>query len=261
MKGKVYLVGAGPGDPELLTVKAARLLESADVVLHDALVPEGILAIARPHALLVDVGKRVGDKRISQQAINRMLVQFAASAATVVRLKGGDPLIFGRAAEEMAALRGAGIEFEIVPGITAAAAASAQARIPLTDRESATGVVFLTAQQAAGKGATDIARFASTNTTLAIYMPSGRYREIAEEAIGAGLAPQTPCLVVSNASRPNQEMHWSDLAGLTFLSPPESPSLLIIGSVAKCREEMQTARTGLPAEFRVALEAVQQRIL
>src|SRR3974377_284403 len=97
MEGKGYLVGAGPGDPELLTLKAARLLESADVVLHDALVPESILSIARPHALLVDVGKRVGDKRLSTQAINRMLVQFAASARTVVRLKGGDPLIFGRA--------------------------------------------------------------------------------------------------------------------------------------------------------------------
>src|SRR3974377_749048 len=216
MKGKVYLVGAGPGDPELLTLKAARLLESADFVLHDALVTERILAIARPHALLVDVGKRVGDKRISQQAINRMLVQFAASESMVVRLKGGDPLIFGRAAEEMAALRGAGIEFEIVPGITAAVAASAQARIPLTDRESAPAVVFLTAQQAAGKGTTEIARYVSSGTTLAIYMPSGRYREIAEEVIDAGLAPQTPCLVVSNGSRPNEENNWTHLPGSVF---------------------------------------------
>ena len=257
MKGKVYLVGAGPGDPELLTLKAARLLESADVVLHDALVPESILAIARPHALLVDVGKRVGDKRISQQAIKRMLVQFAASASTVVRLKGGDPLIFGRAAEEMAALRAAGIEFEIVPGITAAVAAAAAARIPLTDRESAAAVVLLTAQQAAEKGATEIARYATSGTTLAIYMPGGRYREIAEEVIRAGLRPQTPCVIVSNACRPNQEMHWTDLTGLTFLSPPESPALLIIGSVAECREEMQAAPSGIPAEFRIALEAAQ----
>ena len=257
MKGKVYLVGAGPGDPELLTLKAARLLESADVVLHDALVPESILAIARPHALLVDVGKRVGDKRISQQAINRMLVQFAASASTVVRLKGGDPLIFGRAAEEMAALRAAGIEFEIVPGITAAVAAAAAARIPLTDRESAAAVVLLTAQQAAEKGATEIARYATSGTTLAIYMPSGRYGEIGDEVIAAGLSPQTPCLIVSNAGRQNQEMHWTDLAGLTFLSLPESPALLIIGSVAECREEMQAAPSGIPAEFRIALEAAQ----
>ena len=257
MRGKVYLVGAGPGDPELLTLKAARLLESADVVLHDALVPESILAIARPHALLVDVGKRVGDKRISQQAINRMLVQFAASASTVVRLKGGDPLIFGRAAEEMAALRAAGIEFGIVPGITAAVAAAAAGKIPLTDRESAAAVVLLTAQQAAEKGATEIARYAASGTTLAIYMPSGRYGEIGDEVIAAGLSPQTPCLIVSNAGRQNQEMHWTDLAGLTFLSLPESPALLIIGSVAECREEMQAAPSGIPAEFRIALEAAQ----
>lgn len=257
MRGKVYLVGAGPGDPELLTLKAVRLLKSADIVLHDALVPEGILAIARSHALLVDVGKRVGDKRISQQAINRMLVQFAASASTVVRLKGGDPLIFGRVAEEMAALRAAGIEFEIVPGITAAVAAAAVAKIPLTDRESAAAVMFLTAQQAAEKGATDIARYATSGTTLAIYMPGGRYGEIAVEAIGAGLGPQTPCLIVSNVGRPNQELHWTNLAGLTLVSPPESPALLIIGLVAECREEMRAAPSALPAEFRIGLEAAR----
>ena len=116
MKGKVYLVGAGPGDPELLTVKAVRVLHSADVVLHDALVDESILAMVRPHALVVDVGKRVGEKKMTQVAINQMLVNFAESATTVVRLKGGDPLIFGRSAEEMAALRQAGIEFEVGPG-------------------------------------------------------------------------------------------------------------------------------------------------
>jgi uroporphyrin-III C-methyltransferase len=257
MKGRVFLVGAGPGDPELLTVKAVRILKAADVVLHDALVAESILAMVRPHALLVDVGKRVGDKRISQTAINRMLVQSATSAGTVVRLKGGDPLIFGRAAEEIAALRGAGIDFEIVPGITAAVAASAQARIPLTDRASSPAVVFLTAQQMAGTGATDIARYVSTGATLAIYMPGGRYGEIADEAIAAGLSPQTPCLIVSNAARPNQELHWTDVTGLTFLSPPEPPALLIIGTVAKCREEMAAASLVVPTEFQIALKATQ----
>lgn len=255
MKGKVYLVGAGPGDPELLTVKAVRVLRSADVVLHDALVDESILAMVRPHALVVDVGKRVGEKKMTQGAINQMLVNFAESATTVVRLKGGDPLIFGRAAEEMAALRQAGIEFEIVPGITAAVAASAQARIPLTDREGSAGIVFLTAQQASGKGQTDIARFASADTTLAIYMPSGRYGEIGDEVVAAGLSPQTPCLIVSNASRAKQQMFWTDLAGLRSLSPPESPALLIVGSVARCREEMQAAPSIFPIEFRSVLEA------
>lgn len=255
MKGKVYLVGAGPGDPELLTVKAVRILRSADVVLHDALVGESILAMVRPHAQLVDVGKRVGEKRLTQEAINQLLVEFAGCTGTVVRLKGGDPLIFGRAAEEMAALRKAGVEFEIVPGITAAVAASAQARIPLTDRESSAGIVFLTAQQATGKGPTEIARFASADTTLAIYMPNGRYSEIGKQLIAAGLSPQTPCLVVSNASRAEQEMLWTDVAGLRLLSPPESPALLIIGSVASCREEIQAAPSSLLADFRVNLEA------
>ena len=255
MTGKVYLVGAGPGDPELLTVKAVRILRSADMVLHDALVDESILAMVRPHALLVDVGKRAGEKRMTQDKINQMLVKFAESAATVVRLKGGDPLIFGRAAEEMNALRGAGIEFEIVPGITAAVAASAQAQIPLTDREGSAGIVFLTAQQAPGKGQTNIARFASADTTLAIYMPGGRYGEIAAEVIAAGLSPQTPCLIVSNASRPEQQLHWTEVGELCRLSPKNSPALLIIGSVARCREEMRAAPSVFPAEFQMALEA------
>jgi uroporphyrin-III C-methyltransferase len=256
MKGKVYLVGAGPGDPELLTVKAVRILRSADIVLHDALVSESILAMVRPHAQLVDVSKRVGEKRLTQDAINRLLVEFAGCTATVVRLKGGDPLIFGRAAEEMAALRRAGVEFEVVPGITAAVAASAQARIPLTDRESASGIVFLTAQQASGKGRADIARFASADITLAIYMPGGRYGQIGDEIIAAGLSPQTPCLIVSNACRAEQELLWTNVAELRRLSPPESPALLIIGSVARCREVQRATAPALLAEYGIGWEAV-----
>jgi uroporphyrin-III C-methyltransferase len=241
MTGKVYLIGAGPGDPDLLTLKAVRILKCADVVLHDALVDESILALVRPHALLVDVGKRAGDKHIAQDGINRMLVDFARSAATVVRLKGGDPLIFGRAAEEMAALRRAGIEFEIVPGITAAVAASAQAQVPLTDRDGASSVVFLTAQHAIGRGPTEITHFAAAGSTLAIYMPNGRYNEIAKQVIAAGMSPQTPCLIVSNATRPNQELHWIDLASLRSVSQPTAPALLIIGTVARRREDMISA--------------------
>ena len=231
--GKVYLVGAGPGDPELLTLKAARILKSANVVLHDALVTEGILAMVGSHALVIDVGKRVGDRRISQPAILRLLVEFVTSAGTVVRLKGGDPLIFGRAAEEMVALRAAGVEFEIVPGITAAVAASAQARIPLTDRQSSSAVVFLTAQQASGKGAAQIEHFASGGATLAIYMPGGHYGKIAGKLMAAGRSPHTPCLIVSNAFRPGQELQWTEVGELRRLSPPETPALLIIGEVAR----------------------------
>jgi uroporphyrin-III C-methyltransferase len=237
MSGKVYLVGAGPGDPELLTMKAARILRSADVVLHDALVSEAILQMVRPHAQLIDVGKRMGQKRLTQDAINQLLIEVAGCTNTVVRLKGGDPLMFGRAAEEMAALRQHGIEFEIVPGITAAVAAAAEARIPLTDRDSSAGVVFLTAQQAAGKDQTSVGRFVAQDATLAIYMPGAHYREIANAVIEAGKSPQTPCLIVSNASRDNQDFLWTDLAALRNIGPPEAPALLIIGEVARCRDE------------------------
>lgn len=258
--GKVYLMGAGPGDPELLTVKAVRILKSADVVLHDALVDNSILAMLRPHALLIDVGKRVGDKRIAQAGINQMLVSFAASAATVVRLKGGDPLIFGRAAEEMAALRRAGIDFEIVPGITAAVAASAQAQVPLTDRDGPSSVVFLTAQHAIGRGPTEIARLAAAESTLAIYMPNGRYGEIAKQVIAAGLLPQTPCLIVSNATRPNQELYWTDVAGLQFMSRPAAPAVLIIGTVARPHHQMISAASAFYAANKSDVETVHREL-
>jgi siroheme synthase len=145
----------------------------------------------------------------------------------------------------MAALRSAGVEFEIVPGITAAVAASAQAQIPLTDRESSSSVVFITAQQVAGSTSSEIARFASTGATLAIYMPNGRYGEVGRQVMAAGLSSQTPCLIVSNACRPNQELHWTELAGLTAVSPPEAPALLIIGAVAKNRSEIMAAASTL----------------
>ena len=157
----------------------------------------------------------------------------------------------------MAALRQAGIKFEIVPGITAAVAASAQAQIPLTDREGSSGIIFLTAQPARGKGRSNIARFASADMTLAIYMPSGRFGEIATEVMAAGLSPQTPCLIVSNASRADQHLTWTELANMHRLSPPEPPALLIIGSVARCREEMLAAPMAISSEFRTALEAVR----
>lgn len=235
--GKVFLVGAGPGDIELLTLKATRILQSADVVLHDALVGEEILTMVRPRALLIDVGKRAGVKRVSQQDINRMMVQFAATVPTVVRLKGGDPLVFGRAAEEMEALRVAGIEFEVVPGITAAVASAAQAQISLTDRSKSGAVVFLTAQGKNGKNLSDLKQFASSRATLAIYMPNGHYRDIADQAITAGLSRWTPCLIILNASRLDQEMYWTNLDGLRSASQIKSPSLLIIGEVARHRDD------------------------
>jgi uroporphyrin-III C-methyltransferase len=237
MKGKVYLVGAGPGDSELLTLKAARLLRSADIVLHDALVTEDVLRLARPHAQVIDVGKRVGKKGLTQEAINHLMIDCARCATTVVRLKGGDPLIFARAAEEMSALRAAGVEFEIVPGITSAVAAAAQAKIPLTDREGSSGIAFVTAHEATGKAAVDFRQIATHGCTVAIYMPGGRYHEISRQMTAAGMSPEMPCLIVSNACRPSQELLWTNLAGLRTMDTPEPPALLIVGSVARCREE------------------------
>lgn len=239
--GRVYLVGAGPGDPELLTVKALRLLRSADVVLHDALVTDDILQLARPHAQLIDVGKRAGEKRLDQSAINQLMIECARWATTVVRLKGGDPLIFGRAAEEMAALRAAGVEFEIVPGITAATAAAAQARIALTDRDGSSAVTFITAQNAVGNHSKALAELQAAGKTVAIYMPGGCYREISRQMIASGMSRETPCLIVSNACRSNQELLWTDLEGLPSVESPEAPAVLIVGSVARCRDEASIA--------------------
>jgi len=236
MSGKVYLVGAGPGDPELLTLKALRLLRSADVVLHDALVTDEILRLARPHALLIDVGKRAGRHRLTQSEINQKMIEAARWANVVVRLKGGDPLIFGRAAEEMSALRDAGIEFEVVPGITAAIAAAAQACIPLTNRGSASSITFVTALCTEGGYPIPFEKIAASGGTVAVYMPGGRYSEISREVIAAGVAAETPCLIVSNACRENQQLLWTDLGNLPSIVPPDAPALLIIGEVVRCRD-------------------------
>ncbi len=147
-RGKVYLVGAGPGDPELLTVRAVRLLGSADVVFHDDLVPAEVLALANRHALVTSVGKRCGRPRITQQGIHSLMIDAARAGQSVVRLKCGDPLVFGRAGEEIAALRAAGVEFEVVPGVTAAFAAGAALAIPLTDRKYASKLIFCTGHHA-----------------------------------------------------------------------------------------------------------------
>lgn len=234
MNGKVYLVGAGPGDPELLTMKAARLLGTADVVLHDALVPPAILSLASPAAVVVNVGKRCGHKHVTQEQINRQLVEFASLGKLVMRLKSGDPLIFGRAGEEIHALREAGIEVEVVPGITSAVAAASAARIPLTDRRYAEQVLFLSGHCAEGKSISWNAAM-SDRTTIVIYMPGDYYR-VAEKLIAAGVNRTTPCLLVSRISSPDQQIHATTLAGMASLPPLDSPSLLIVGDVVGTRD-------------------------
>lgn len=229
--GKVYLVGAGPGDPELLTLRAARLLQQADVVLHDALVSPEVLALI-VRAKVIDVGKRCGTKLLTQQEINSLLIAYAAQHNVVVRLKGGDPTIFGRAAEEIESLVEAGIAYEIVPGISSALAAAAAAGISLTNRRFASSIVFTTAHRGVDSEATAWDRLVSSHSTLAIYMPGNSYRGLARQLRDAGLSPPTPCAVVSHAGRPTQQVCWCDLSSLEQAEPLAAPTLLIVGECA-----------------------------
>jgi uroporphyrin-III C-methyltransferase len=230
VSGKVYLVGAGPGDPELLTLKAARLLANAEVVMHDALVSREVLAMISRDAELIDVGKRAGRKLLTQDEINSLLVSYARETQIVVRLKGGEPLLFGRAGEEIEALRMAQIDFEIVPGITAAVGAAAAAKIALTDRRMASQVLFTTFSRGESGNWLNWAAL-TPETTIAIYMPGTHYGEVAERLFENGLSPETPCAVVSQATRAEQKVRWSKLAALSSEAALPAPSILLVGRV------------------------------
>jgi uroporphyrin-III C-methyltransferase len=232
MNGKVYLVGAGPGDPELLTMKACRILRECDVVLYDDLVNTEILRLAPPSARAENVGKRCGRPRITQDEIHSRMVKFATQGLAVVRLKGGDPLLYGRAGEEMEALRNAGIEFEIVPGITAAFGAAAAARIPLTDRRLASKVVFLSNRLCTGESAPLERNSISADTTVVVYMPGTDYGDLAAKFCAAGFDSHTSCLVVSCATTEQQQIHSTTLEKLAATPGLAAPALLIVGGVA-----------------------------
>jgi uroporphyrin-III C-methyltransferase len=231
MIGKVYLVGAGPGDPELLTRKAWRVLQSAGVVLHDDLVPQEILSALPPTAQVVNVGKRCGAKGISQAEINQLMVQLAREGKIVARLKCGDPLLYGRAGEEMEALRRAGIEFEVIPGVTAALGAAASAQISLTDRRQASRVVFVTAHREGGTGLGN-ERHVAADTTYVIYMPGNRYAELATELQAAGIGAEIPCVVISRATTKDESVFRTTVGKLPECPAAASPSLLVVGKVA-----------------------------
>jgi uroporphyrin-III C-methyltransferase len=245
MSGKVYLMGAGPGDPELLTLKSHRTLGEADVVLHDDLVNPEILRLARPSARVVNVGKRCGNKTTTQERIHCLITAYAGAGLTVVRLKGGDPLIFGRAGEEMEALRRAGIEFEVIPGVTAASAAAAAARIALTDRRVASKVVFLSNHRCNGKARADFGAI-DCDVTVVVYMPGGDYRSLTERLRAAGLGPETPCLIVSRVTYAQEQVHLATLATLPDAPRLPAPALIIVGDVARgySQAEGVAARTG-----------------
>jgi uroporphyrin-III C-methyltransferase/precorrin-2 dehydrogenase/sirohydrochlorin ferrochelatase len=227
VEGKVFLVGAGPGDPDLLTVKALRLIQSADVILHDDLVPQAILELSLAPAEVVNVGKRCGTKSITQEEIHALMIAHAEAGRRVVRLKSGDPLIFGRAAEEMAALTEAGVGFEVVPGITAAFAAAAAIPCSLTDRNAASNVIFSTGHHAQSHNHAPVPEL--EDASRIVYMPGRDLSLLALEWLREGLPADFPCAIVSHAAQPGQEVQRTTLGELGKARPTQSPSLLIAG--------------------------------
>jgi uroporphyrin-III C-methyltransferase len=258
-KGTVYLVGAGPGDPELLTVRALRLLEQADVIFHDDLVPDAILALANPHALVTSVGKRCGRPRITQQGIHSLLIESARAGQSVVRLKSGDPLVFGRAGEEIAALRAANIPFVIVPGVTAALAAGAALALPLTDRKSASKLIFVTGHHAADKA--DHASLWTgplpEDATLVVYMPGRDTTRLATELRAAGVAADMPCCAISHAATPKQSHAAGRLEAFDRLECGPAPLLLLIG---RAMESLLNAEAPRDAVHAIVAEAIASQL-
>ena len=237
-QGKIYLVGAGPGDPELLTLRAARLLTRAELVVHDGLVDPAILDLVPRSARMVSVAKSRARHTMPQDEINALLIRHARAGREVVRLKGGDPFIFGRGGEEAEAARAAGIPVEVVPGISAANGAAAAAQIALTHREASSIVSFVAGQckQAGGKGLADQdwAGLAGKGRTLVIYMGIATAAQIAEKLMADGLAPDMPVAVIENGARPTMRVLRGLLAGLPELIAREavvSPALIVIGEV------------------------------
>jgi uroporphyrin-III C-methyltransferase len=229
--GKVYLVGAGPGAPDLLTVRAARLLARADIVFHDALVHPETLALAEK-ARKVAVGKRCSRISTDQRFINRALVEAAARHEVVVRLKGGDPMLFGRAQEEIDALRAAGTAYEVVPGVTAALAASAEIGVSLTRRGVSRSVTFVTPRLGEGELASSWVRAVLNADTAALYMAAGQAPAVAAALQAAGLAADTPVVVVESASLPEAARVATTLKGLGDVEKARiGPALLLIGQV------------------------------
>jgi uroporphyrin-III C-methyltransferase len=222
--GAVYLVGAGPGDPDLLTVKAARLLRHADLILHDDLVPHAIISMASAAARVVGVGKRCGRASITQEEIHRLMIEGARAGRSVVRLKSGDPLLFGRAGEELDALRDAHIPIEIVSGVTAASAAAAAIPCSLTDRRSASSILLSTAHTAPGEPA-------HAEPTRVVYMPGRDLAKIAQAWKKEGLPEDYPCVLVSHAGQPGQQTVFTTLQELASAQLGPAPTLLMGGDV------------------------------
>ena len=251
MSGTVYLVGAGPGAPDLLTLRAARLLERADIVFHDALVHPHTVALAM-QAIKVPVGKRCGRHSTAQQFISKRLVDAAAIHEVIVRLKGGDPMLFGRAQEEIEALEAAGIRFEVVPGVTAALAACAELGISLTQRGLVRSVAFVTPRVGDGKTQNTWVESVAAADSGAIYMGTGEAEAISAALIAAGKSPSTPIAVVENASLPESRIIFSTLGALPRLAGQSmsGPAVIFLGPQFRAR-----ARAALFADERTSATA------
>jgi uroporphyrin-III C-methyltransferase len=241
--GRVWLVGAGPGDPELITVRGRRLLEAADAVVHDRLVGPGLLDLIPPGVLRVDVGKAGYGPGTAQEDIHAILIRLARQGLAVVRLKGGDPFVFGRGGEEMEALREAGIPVEIVPGVTAGIAGPGLAGIPVTQRGTARSVALVTAASAGdGQAEPDWASLAAIDT-LVVYMAGRAGASVARRLIDAGRSPTTPAAVIRDASLPDADVRVTDLASVAGSADPwdaarggrATPTLLVVGEVVRLR--------------------------
>jgi uroporphyrin-III C-methyltransferase len=245
--GTVYLVGAGPGAPDLLTLRAAKLLAAADIVFYDALVHPDTLALAM-RAQKIAVGKRCGKHSTAQKFINKRLIDAARTHEVVVRLKGGDPMLFGRAQEEIAALEAAGIRLEVVPGVTAALAGSAELGISLTQRGVARSVALVTPRIGDGEAPSEWAQSVAAADTAAIYMGTGQAGAIADALIMAGKSPKLPVAVVENASLPDVRITYTTLGALPSLVPgqPAGPALILIGPQFRARVAAVDARRDAP---------------
>jgi uroporphyrin-III C-methyltransferase len=243
-RGAVYLVGAGPGDPELLTLRGAKLLARADVVVYDRLAPRELLELAPVGAELIDAGKAPGRRGLGQEAINRLLVERAAAGATVVRLKGGDPFVFGRGGEEALACVRAGVPFEVVPGVSAALAAPAYAGVPLTHRELAASFAVVTASLAGGR-ATDLAGVAGAADTLVVLMAAERLEAVCRALLRAGRPATQPAVIVQWAATDRQRSVRATLEDLPALAAAAGigpPATLVVGEVAALADALAAGR-------------------
>jgi uroporphyrin-III C-methyltransferase/precorrin-2 dehydrogenase/sirohydrochlorin ferrochelatase len=238
ISGVVYLVGAGPGDPELLTLRAARLMRSVDVVVYDYLVSDAVLALVDHRAERIYAGKRQGCHALAQDEINKLLVALARRGKRVLRLKGGDPFVFGRGGEECEFLAAHGVPFEVVPGVTSASGASCYAGIPLTHRSHAQAVVFATGHLKDGSSSLDWEMLARPNQTVVIYMGLTRLAEICRELVAHGASPSLPAAVIERATTDRQRVvsgTLTDLPGLAAQAGVKPPSLVIVGEVVSLR--------------------------